>query len=309
MGDPDGVAVAVDLGGTALKGAVVDRTGRLRHVERQPTHPERGPDAVLGAVADLVDLLADKARGDGDRPVAAAVAVPGVIDEATGTVLTSANLGMRDTPVLGPLRRRLGMPVTLGHDVRLGALAEARLGAGQGSSRVLFLAVGTGIASAYVHAGRTDPGAHGAAGELGHLVVRPDGPPCGCGGRGCLEAIASAAAIARAYRERTGTTATAADVLARTAAGERAAAAVWRSAVDALAAGVVLALTLYDPQIVVVGGGLALAGSALLDPLATRVAERLTFQPRRPLVRAALGDLAAVHGAGLHALGTVRGAA
>lgn len=302
MGDPPGsVAVAVDIGGTSLKCALVDPAGRVLHQERHPTLPARGPRAVLDAVADLAEQLADKARGDGYRPVAVGVAVPGVVDEAGGVAVSSANVGFHRTPVGGPLVRRLRLPVAVGHDVRLGGVAEARLGAGQGSGSVLFVAIGTGIASAHVIAGHADPGAHGAAGELGHVVIRPNGPACGCGARGCLEAIASAAAIGRMYRERTGVDATAADVVARTAAGERAARLVWREAIEALAAGMAIALTLLDPEITVIGGGLALAGSALLDPLAEAINARLTFQPRPRLARAALGDLAAVQGAGLHA--------
>jgi glucokinase len=301
MGEPGGrVAVAVDLGGTSLKCALVDPAGRVLHAERHPTLPDRGPRAVLSTVGDLVDLLVEKAAGDGHRPVGVGLAVPGVVDEAEGVAVSSANLGFHRTPVAAPLARRLRLPVAVGHDVRLGGLAEARLGAGQGSRSTLFVAIGTGVASAHVVGGRVDPGAHGASGELGHLVIRPAGPACGCGARGCLEAVASAAAIGRSYQERTGIAATAADVVARKAAGDRAARLVWRTAVDALADGLVIALTLLDPEITVIGGGLALAGSALLDPLGDAVNARLTFQPRPRLVRAALGDLAAAQGAGLN---------
>lgn len=302
MGEPGGrVAVAVDIGGTSLKCALVDPAGRVLHSERHPTLPARGAQAVLDTVGDLAELLVEKARGEGYRPVAVGLAVPGMVDEADGVAVSSANVGFHRTPVAVPLTERLRLPVLVGHDVRLGGLAEARFGAGQGSHRMLFVAIGTGIASAHVIDGHADPGAHGAAGELGHVVVRPEGPPCGCGARGCLEAVASAAAIGRTYQERTGVAATAADVVARTAAGERAARLVWREAIEALAAGLVIALTLLDPEITVIGGGLALAGSALIDPLGEAVNRRLTFQPRPRLVRAALGDLAAARGAGLHA--------
>jgi glucokinase len=150
-------------------------------------------------------------------------------------------------------------------------------------------------------------GAHGAAGELGHVVVRPDGPKCGCGAVGCLEAVASAAAIGRAYAERTGTTATAAEVAAHAAAGDVAAQAVWAAAVDALADGVRIAVTIADPEVVVVGGGLAEAGDALLGPLDAALATKLTFQYRPAMVRAALGDAAGCLGAGLLALSLVDG--
>jgi glucokinase len=197
------------------------------------------------------------------------------------------------------VEKALGVPAVLGHDVRAGALAEARLGAGRGVGRVWFVPVGTGVAAAYVRDGRTDPGAHGASGEIGHVVVRPGGPPCACGLRGCVETLASAAAVARRYRERTGEELDAAGVVARVTAGEQAAREVWTEAVDALADGLRIGVTLHDPDMIVIGGGLARAGAALLDPLAAALRDRLTFQTMPALVPAALGDEAGCLGAAL----------
>jgi glucokinase len=159
--------------------------------------------------------------------------------------------------------------------------------------------VGTGIASTYVLGGRTFAGAHSAAGEIGHIVVRPGGPHCGRGGHGCLEAVASAAAVARTYRQRTGVEATAADVVARASAGEDAAARVWRDAIDALADGLLTGLTLFDPQLIVIGGGLAEAVDALLAPLSAALTRKLTFQRMPEMALAQLGDEAGCLGAGL----------
>jgi glucokinase len=143
-------------------------------------------------------------------------------------------------------------------------------------------------------------GAHGAAGEVGHVIVRPGGPPCGCGARGCLESVASASAIGRRYAELSGNTDAAAfDVAARAAAGEPLATVVWRDAVEALADGLLTAQALYDAGIVVLGGGLAEAGEALLAPLRTALDQRITFHRMPQLVRAALGDTAGCLGAAL----------
>jgi glucokinase len=297
--------IAIDVGGTGMKCAVMDADGVIRHAERHPTDAARGGEAVVATILSVAEGLAGKARAEGLTPVAAAVVVPGVVDEVNGIAVYASNIGFRDVPLRDRLADRLGLPAVLGHDVRAGGLAEVRLGAGRGYDEVLVVPIGTGIASAYVVGGRTFPGAHGAAGEIGHIVVRPGGPPCGCGGHGCLEAVASAAAVARNYQLLTGTDASAAEVVQRAGAGEAAAVQVWQSTVDALADGLVTGLTLFDPQLIVIGGGLAQAGPALLEPLRAAIRGRLTFQRMPEMVRASLGDEAGCLGAGLLALSLV----
>ncbi|HEX6500682.1 MAG TPA: ROK family protein [Micromonosporaceae bacterium] len=299
------VAIAVDVGGTSIKGALIDPAGTVRHTARFPTRAERGPDAVVDTVVEAGSELAGTARDLGFAPVAVGVAVPGVVDEEQGVAVWSANLGLRQVPLRDLVAERLGVPTALGHDVRAGGLAEARLGAARGARHVLFVAIGTGIAGVHLVGGRGHAGAHGAAGEIGHVVVRPGGPGCGCGTRGCLEAVASAAAVGRAYTTRTGRPATAAEVAARAANGEPDAVEVWREAVDALADGLLVGLTMLDPSVVVLGGGLAEAGDLLLTPLRRAVEARLTFQRMPELVRAELGDRAGCLGAGLLALSLI----
>jgi glucokinase len=214
-------------------------------------------------------------------------------------------VGFRDVPLRELARTRLGLPTALGHDVRVGGLAEARLGAGRDAGHVLFVAIGTGIAAAHVVGGSAAAGAHGAAGEIGHILVRPDGPRCGCGRPGCLEAVASAAAIGRRYAELAGVPATAAEVADRAAGGEPLAGRVWREAVEALADGLATGQALFDVATIVIGGGLAQAGPRLLDPLRAALRERLTFHREPRLVAAALGDEAGCLGAALLALDTL----
>jgi glucokinase len=286
-----------------MKCALVRPDGMVRHAERHPTLPARGPEAVTANILDIAAGLADRARADGLTPVAAGVAVPGVVDEETGTAVWSANVGFRDVPLRALVSDRLGLPAVLGHDVRVGGMAEARLGAGRDQRHVLFIAIGTGIAAAHVVDGRAFAGAHGAAGEVGHIIVRPGGPSCGCGARGCLESVASASAIGRRYAELSGIAGAAAfDVAARAAAGEPLAAVVWTDAVEALADGLLTAQALYDAGIVVLGGGLAEAGEALLAPLRVALDARVTFHRLPLLTRAALGDSAGCLGAALLAL-------
>ncbi|MEU7980117.1 ROK family protein [Micromonospora sp. NPDC049081] len=323
----DRVVVALDVGGTGMKCALVRPDGSVAHAERHPTDAGRGPDAVVRTVLAVAEGLADRARAAGSTPVACGVAVPGVVDEAAGVAVWSANVGFRDVPLRKLVGARLGLPAALGHDVRVGGIAEARLGAGRDARHVLFVAIGTGIAAAHVVAGSAAVGAHGAAGEIGHILVRPDGPRCGCGRPGCLEAVSSASAIARRYAELaagtppdppatdpvavpTGTmpargAASAADVAGRAAAGEALAGRVWREAVEALADGLATGQALYDVDTMVIGGGLARAGEQLLDPLRAALHDRMTFHREPRLVAAALGDEAGCLGAALLALDTL----
>jgi glucokinase len=288
-----------------MKCALVDPAGVIVYAERHLTGADRGAEAVIATILAVAAGLVARGRDLGREVIAAGVVVPGVIDEVNGVASWAANVGFRDVPLRELLHKHLDLPAVLGHDVRAGGLAEARLGAARGYRQVLVMPIGTGIAAAHVVDGRAFAGAHGAAGEIGHIIVRPGGPQCGCGARGCLESVASAAAIGRSYRARTGAPGTAADVAARAAAGEPAAVAVWAEAIDALADGLHTAVTLYDPEAIVIGGGLAEAGDTLLLPLDRALDGKLTFQRRPTLLRAALGDEAGCLGAGLLALSIV----
>ncbi|GGU19965.1 sugar kinase [Streptomyces daghestanicus] len=285
-----------------MKAALAGPDGEPLHRARRPTGRERGPEAVVDGILDFAaELAALGAERFGSAPAAAGVAVPGIVDDARGTAVYAANLGWRDVPLRALLSERLGgVPVALGHDVRTGGLAEGRIGAGRGADRFLFVPLGTGIAGAIGIDGRVEGGAHGFAGEIGHVVVRPDGVPCPCGQRGCLERYASASAVGEAWAAASGDPAAgAADCAGAVAAGDPAAVRVWREAVDALAAGLVTALTLLDPRTLIIGGGLAEAGETLFTPLREAVARRITFQTQPSIVPAALGDTAGCLGAGL----------
>jgi glucokinase len=289
-GDASAVA-GVDVGGTRIKSGVL-RDGRLLGTTERPT--PRDPDEIVAAIADAVAALADH------HPQAVGVVVPGVVDTARGVAVWSENLGWRDVPFRDAVAARTGLPVAFGHDVRAGALAEARLGAGTGRRDVVFLPLGTGIAAGLVLDGvlldRDRP-----TGEIGHVDVG-HGEPCVCGRTGCLEAIAPAAANARRYAARSGRAATAAEIAGLVVAGDADAAVVWQEAIDALTFALAWLAGVVAPEVVVVGGGLARAGDLLLAPLRTGLKARLTFQYEPELVPAALGDLAGCVGAGLLAI-------
>ncbi|GFE15031.1 sugar kinase [Streptomyces glebosus] len=302
--------IALDVGGTGMKAALVgvDTASSegtppvLLYEARRPTGRERGPEAVVEAILGFAAELRELGTARYGTPAAAAgVAVPGIVDERSGTAVYAANLGWRDVPMRALLSERLGgVPVALGHDVRTGGLAEGRIGAGRGADRFLFVPLGTGIAGAIGIGGRIESGAHGSAGEIGHIVVRPGGRECGCGQRGCLETLASAAAIGRDWAAACGDPqAGAADAAKAVASGDARAHTVWQRAVDALADGLVTGLTLLDPQTLIIGGGLAEAGDTLFTPLREAVRRRVTFQRLPSIVPAALGDAAGCLGAGL----------
>nr|WP_196789327.1 ROK family protein [Streptomyces caniscabiei] len=307
--------IALDVGGTGMKAALVGAGTApsgdtppgapvLLHQARLATGRERGPEAVVASILDFAaELRAYGERHFGEPAVAAGVAVPGIVDAERGTAVYAANLGWRDVPLRALLTERLGgVPVALGHDVRTGGLAEGRVGAGRGADRYLFVALGTGIAGAIGVDGRVEAGAHGFAGEIGHIVVRPGGIPCPCGQYGCLERYASAAAVSQAWAEACGDPeADAADCAKAVESGDPRASAVWQHAVDALADGLVTALTLLDPRTLIIGGGLAEAGDTLFAPLRAAVEHRVTFQKVPTIVPAALGDTAGSLGAGLMA--------
>ncbi|HEX5494724.1 MAG TPA: ROK family protein [Mycobacteriales bacterium] len=289
--------LALDVGGTGMKGAAVGPDHAPLASVRVPTPV--GADATLAAIRSALAELGEQALQAGHRPVAAGVVVPGVIDEQRGVAVLAANLGWRDLPLRDILTAELGIPVALGHDVRAGGLAEFRLGAGRGASDALFVAIGTGIAGALLLDGRPYAGG-GPVGEIGHVVVDPAGPACGCGQRGCLETLSSATAIAGAYRARTGRRPAGAEEVARlVAAGDPDAVAVWDAAVAALARVLVGYAAVLAPELVVVGGGLARAGDLLLDPLRAAVDAAVTFHRRPRIVPAALGDHAGRTGAAL----------
>jgi glucokinase len=226
------------------------------------------------------------------------LAVPGLVDEEARTVLEATNLDWHDVPIGALAEDRLGVAVTVTHDGRAGAVAEGLLGAARGCADYLLLTLGTGVGAAMVIRGRPYTGAHGIAGELGHVAVAPDGPVCACGASGCLEAIASASRIARRYSPE----AVGAEEVARGAlVADPVARQIWGEAIDALALAIANYVTLLDPELVVVGGGMAAVGSALFEPLQTGVRRLVRFGAPPPIVAASLGEDAGRTGAAIQA--------
>ena len=292
--------LAFDVGGTDMKAALVDDAGGIRDILRVPTpiDGERTADAALARIGELARELL---RNHPDvHPLAAGLLVPGHVDEESGIGVFSENLGWSNYPFRDRAEATLGVPVSFSHDVRGAGEAEHRLGAAAPFRDVVVMAIGTGISGAIFIQGTLYTG-DGMAGEMGHSKVA-DGPQCVCGGRGCLEAVASAGAIARRYAQATGQVVSGAkDVLDRAALGDMHAREIWESALDALALDLSHTVALLAPEAIVIGGGLSQAGPALFEPLQERLDAILTFHRRPKLLCASIGENAGVIGAALRA--------
>lgn len=293
--------LAVDVGGTTIKAEVADPSGAV--VARSSAPTPKGATAI-----EVVAALGAKLVASAGTPVVSAgVILPGIVDRDRRMAVYSANIGWSDLPAGELLERAWDIPVAIDHDVTCAGWAEWRTGAGSGCADMAFVAIGTGISAALVSGGKLLRGSgRRQPGEIGHVVVRPDGPVCGCGARGCVESIGSASAIARAYSARSGSAVSGARDVELAVARDERARKVWEDAVSALADGLVVLTTLMAPERIVIGGGLAQSGDFLLTPLAALLAERIRVQPAPALARAAHGMRAGLAGAALLARESAR---
>jgi glucokinase len=313
------LAVGIDIGGTKLAAGLVDDEGSVRVRIRRET-----PATDAGAITDLVvDVVTDLTSGGAQVPVG--IGAAGMID-LRGTVRYAPNVDWADHPLRDEIAARVGEPVTVDNDANVAAWAEYCCGAGrEAQDSMLMLTLGTGVGGGLVQHGRLVRGSNGLGAEFGHIIVAEGGPVCGCGNRGCLEALASGTAIGRVAAEeaRAGTIppdSALADVPPGELVGQRVTAAA--KAGDAFATGVLRRCGFWlgvgiagivnavDPEIVVLGGGAMAAGELLLEPARASFAERLLgaeHRPPVPLVAATLSHEAGVVGAALCALDTLDG--
>jgi glucokinase len=309
-------AIAVDLGGTNLRAAVLSADGKLTHRVSAPTEAAQGANAVVDRIGALVNRIADEARLERAVPVGAAA--PGPLNPQTGIVHFTPNLpGWRDFPLRDRLVELTGRSVVIDNDANCAALGEARYGAARDADHMIYLGIGTGMGGGVVVDGQLVEGALGLGGELGHVTVAMDGPRCTCGSIGCLEAFAAGWAIAyeaglvaqtsdgAAIREAAGDgRITATDVAAAAEAGDPAAKAILDRAGTALGAAIGAFINIFNPDMIVIGGGLISLGDHLLAP-ARQAIPRHSFRAQREhakLVLASLGDDSGLYGAGAIAL-------
>ncbi|QBD82122.1 ROK family protein [Ktedonosporobacter rubrisoli] len=311
-------ALGIDLGGTKTLAAVIDITsGEVVSSARKRTRAERGQEFVAQRTLEL----ANAALGDmpnGAEIVAVGVGAAGQIDRDAGTIVDAPNLGVRNMALGSLLSKQLGKPVSVGNDVEVAALGEYLYGAGKGYSNFICVFIGTGIGSGIVQNGRMYTGLTGTAGEIGHMVIQAGGRICGCGGRGCLEAYASRTAITRAimaeiHHGRPSVLATDAErqlkqgetiirsgILANAIQQkDELTIEIVTEAAEYLGYGLGSVMNLYNPDCIILGGGVVEAVDLLFETASYRARTVALSAPAKktPLLRAKLGDFSGVVGA------------
>ena len=302
-------AIGVDVGGTSTKAALVsDKGDVLLRVERT-TDRSAGTKGIIEVIDELIRLAPDVEV----NPSAVGVGAAGFIDATTGSVIFAPNLTYDDPHIADAVRARIGLPVVVDNDANAAAWGERTFGAARGLDHVVLLTLGTGIGSGFVTGGKLLRGSTGAGAEFGHTIVDPEGPECPCGLRGCIEQFASGGAIGRAARraaEGNPTTtmiAMAGSVEAITAEHAAKAAreydelalSIMREAGRWLGVGLSNIANIFDPQSIVLGGGVVKAGEAFLGVARDKLVAMTGAQRRRPmrLDVTALGSDAGIVGA------------
>jgi glucokinase len=286
-------AIGVDVGGTRTRAGIVDDEGHVLMRTERPTDPVAGTKGIIAVIEDLLER-------DGDLDVRVAcigVGAAGFIDAARGAVTFSPNLIYDDPAVRDAVASRTSLPVVVDNDANVAAWGERTFGSAQGTQDLALLTIGTGIGSGFVVNGRLVRGHTGAAAELGHMVVDPDGPECNCGLRGCLEQLASGQAIARLGREavegdpRSSILSFAGSPEAITAehvgrAGkeyDETARTVLRRAGRSLGIGLSNVANIFDPEVIVLAGSVLAAGEAYLGAARDQLVAMTKAQRRRPM--------------------------
>ncbi|MCY3721512.1 ROK family protein [Candidatus Poribacteria bacterium] len=313
--------VGIDIGGTKLATVVADKTGHILGKVRKPTHSEKGPEYAIGLLFDMVREVVNQVGVEQTSISAIGVSCGGPLDTKTGIVYSPPNLpGWDALPLKALLESEFQVPVIIENDANASALAEFRFGGGRGYSAVLYMTMSTGIGGGIVIDGQVYHGANDSAGEVGHQILLPNGPRCGCGKRGCLEALCSGPAIARRAqaalrKQRKGGKSptallTLADgqieavksehVLAAARTGDALALELVQETAYYMGWGIANLVNILNPDIVLLGTIAVAAGDLLLDPIRETVSKFAMPRPAEAVNIApaelgdALGDLAAV---------------
>jgi glucokinase len=295
--------VAVDIGGTDIKAALVNENLEVISSSLRPTPKNDGSATkTIAAIKEIVDKLSE-----GYTVSALGVCVCGVFDDADGICIWSGNLDWKNIHLQELLAEKLGIPVVAGHDIRTAGTAEMRSGAALGYSNSIFIAIGTGIAASLVIDGAIRSAA-GYAGEIGHLNVGGNAQ-CVCGRTGCLEAEASALAISTAYEKASGSSGVSTEEIATLVReGNPIAQKVWGDAMLALARACETLITTLSPEAIIFGGGLAKSRELLIDPISSELDKRLTFQRKPELKIAHYDSKAGTIGSAMAAFDLINGA-
>jgi len=303
-------AVGMDIGGTNVRAALVSSNGQIVKREQRETMPERGFDTVFTEIVQMLGNMASAA--DAGKVVGIGIGAPGPLDPKEGVIIQTHNLGWKGVPLKELVQERIPLPVYLDGDSNLAAFGEKWLGVAQGVNNFVCLTLGTGVGGALILNGRIYHGATGTAGHIGHYIINPDGPECGCGGRGHLEAYASARAIVRRTIEaiKAGQKSLIPDlvegdlskltsllVFKAAKAGDELALRIFRETGFYIGLVITSLINIVNPELVVIGGQVAEAGDLLFAPIREYVAKTVSLVPPPQIVPAMLGSDAGTVGA------------
>jgi len=311
--------LAIDLGGTQIRAAIISNAGQVMAKERQLTLPGEGPQLVIKRILLTTDRLLSLGNIDSSQLDSISIAAAGAIDLDKGLVTSSPNLpGWHDVPLRDIVGEKYRVNTFLLNDANAAALGEQRFGAGRGVSNLIYLTVSTGIGGGIIIDGELYSGASGGAGEIGHMVIDVNGPGCSCGNIGCLEMLASGTAVAKeaVRRINDGEKSSIAEIVEgqienitaekvgeAAQGGDSLASEIILEAATYLGIGMVNLVNIFNPEMIVVGGGMSKMGDLLLETARQVVRERafsLSAQAVR-IVPAQLGDNAGAIGAAIFA--------
>jgi predicted NBD/HSP70 family sugar kinase len=306
------VGIGLEVNADSLAACATDLAGTVRHRGREAVEDRAGPDAVLDRLAGLARAALDDLRAQGVPPVGVAVALPGLVDIQAGVLLLAPALGWEQVPVVRELADRIGapgLPLTIDNEANLAALAELTEGAGRGLAHFVHVSGEVGIGAGVVVGGELFRGAHGFGGQFGHMTVDPDGLPCACGARGCLETRAGLDALLAAAGEAAGEDGGSAGervgrLLVRAADGDADAVRALHEGGHWLGVGLAIAANLLDPEAFVLGGYLAELAPHLTPAAEEELRGRLlaTHREHPEILASSLGPEAASRGGAVLAL-------
>ena len=288
-------SIGIDLGGTKIAGALVDEELNILAEEKIPVDREKRVDKVIGDMELLIRNFKEKGKGE---CLGIGLALPGLLDWKKGGIVLSENLNWRNVPVIPLLKEKLSLPFLMEHDVRSGAIAEVYFGAARLFQDILYVSVGTGIAGSLIWKRNIIRGAHEASAELGHMVIEPDGPLCRCGNVGCLETLASGNAMERDVFHLSGEYMKGEEIFKRAQEGIFPYQEVVKRASSFLGLGLFNLVQIFDPEVIILGGGVAEAGDWWLEMVKEGYENRFFWTPTiPPLVLGRFRGKASVMGA------------
>ncbi len=299
------IYIGIDVGGTTIKAGAVDEQGNILYKHSCPTGVERGYEAMIRDMAELGFSAVEKSGHTREEVKAIGIGIPGIMDQRTGIVPLCTNLNWHGVPILEEMKKYTDVPVYVDNDATVAGLAESVKGVSAGCSDSVFVTLGTGVGGGIVIGGKVFSGAHGVASEIGHMTTVDGGELCSCGNRGCWERYASATALIREGRKLCAENPacalmyavdgdpekiTAKHVIDLAKAGDPGCSALFANYVHHLAVGMRNLINLYDPEVIVLGGGVSYAGEFLLNAVREALPKYVFFKTM-PFARVELAQL------------------